>query len=120
MANNESQEQSRKAYKASKKGKKQTAAAEKAAETQTSEAAAEKQTRKQQKQARKQEKSSARPTKRRRVFPIWLRLIVVLLLAAGAMMIGLMVGYGVLGDGNPLDALRLETWQHIVNIVVGE
>lgn len=118
MANNESQEQSRKAYKASKKGKKQTAAAEAAAETQTSEAAMEKQTRKQQKQAQKEERSSTL-SKRRRVFPIWLRLIVVLLLAAKAMMIGLMVGYGVLGDGNPLDALRVETWQHIFNIVVG-
>lgn len=54
---------------------------------------------------------------RRRIFPIWLRLIVVFLLAIGALLVGLMIGYGLLGDGVPRDALKLETWQHIIDIV---
>ncbi|MGI8316633.1 DNA-directed RNA polymerase subunit beta [Halobacillus mangrovi] len=59
-----------------------------------------------------------RPRKaRRRILPIWLRIIIVLLLSALALVLGLMVGYGVLGDGKPTDALNWETWQHIWDIV---
>ncbi|KKE80437.1 MULTISPECIES: DNA-directed RNA polymerase subunit beta [Bacillaceae] len=54
----------------------------------------------------------------RRMFPIWLRIIVVLSLAAIALVVGLMVGYGVLGNGNLIDALKIETWQHLIDIVV--
>lgn len=28
-----------------------------------------------------------------------------------------MIGYGVLGDGRPLDALKPSTWQHIIDLV---
>ncbi|MDY0404585.1 DNA-directed RNA polymerase subunit beta [Virgibacillus sp. 179-BFC.A HS] len=55
-----------------------------------------------------------------RIFPIWARIIIVLLLAAAALVVGLMVGYGVIGDGKPFDALHKETWQHIIDIVVKE
>lgn len=54
---------------------------------------------------------------RRRVLPIWLRIILVLLFSAAALLIGLMVGYGVIGDGNPTDALEMDTWRHIWDIV---
>jgi hypothetical protein len=54
---------------------------------------------------------------RRRILPIWLRIIIVLVLSALALVLGLMVGYGVLGDGKPTDALNWETWQHIWDIV---
>ncbi|WP_226581377.1 DNA-directed RNA polymerase subunit beta [Halobacillus litoralis] len=71
------------------------------------------------------DKSSKKPERkenvskkgRRRILPIWLRIILVLLFSAIALLIGLMVGYGVLGDGNPTDALNLDTWKHIWNIV---
>ncbi|WP_085506236.1 DNA-directed RNA polymerase subunit beta [Thalassobacillus devorans] len=53
---------------------------------------------------------------RRRIFPIWLRLIVITILCVLALIVGLIVGYGVLGDGDPLDVLKLETWEHIWNI----
>ncbi|MDY0394203.1 DNA-directed RNA polymerase subunit beta [Virgibacillus halophilus] len=43
-----------------------------------------------------------------------------LVLAAAALVIGLMIGYGVIGNGNPFDALHKETWQHIVDIVKKE
>lgn len=77
------------------------------------------QTRKQQKAKQKMErKLNKRP--RRRIFPIWLRIIVIVLLAVSALAAGLVVGYGVLGDGNPSDALKMETWQHIIDIVKKE
>ncbi|MGP4077141.1 DNA-directed RNA polymerase subunit beta [Halobacillus sp. K22] len=52
-----------------------------------------------------------------RVLPIWLRIIIVLVLSILALLIGLMVGYGVIGDGNPMEALNWDTWQHIWDIV---
>lgn len=76
----------------------------------------EKQTRKLQKIKQKEEKRKAKKP-RGRIFPIWLRIIVVLLLSAIALIVGLMIGYGVVGDGVPEDALKKETWQHIIDIV---
>ncbi|WP_152656833.1 DNA-directed RNA polymerase subunit beta [Oceanobacillus sp. CFH 90083] len=67
------------------------------------------------KQRHKRKRKLSRP--RLRIFPIWLRIIVVSIFAAAAFIIGLMIGFAVLGDGSPLDVLRLETWQHIVDIV---
>src|SRR5699024_9475011 len=63
----------------------------------------------------KEEKKLLNPN--RRVIPIWLRLVIVLSLSALALVLGLMIGYGMLGDGAPLDALKKETWQHIIDIV---
>ncbi|MGX4670735.1 DNA-directed RNA polymerase subunit beta [Cerasibacillus sp. JNUCC 74] len=68
----------------------------------------------------KHQRQQAGTTKKRprlRIFPIWLRIIVVSLLCIIALVIGLMVGYGVIGDGTPIDALKKETWQHIIDIV---
>ncbi|CDQ18850.1 DNA-directed RNA polymerase subunit beta [Halobacillus karajensis] len=67
---------------------------------------------------RTQEKEKAPKKGRRRVLPIWLRIIFVLLFSVAALLIGLMVGYGVIGDGNPTNALKMDTWQHIWNIVM--
>ncbi|WP_028784079.1 DNA-directed RNA polymerase subunit beta [Thalassobacillus devorans] len=66
--------------------------------------------------ADKQVRSNKEKPPRRRIFPIWLRLIVITILCAVALIIGLMVGYSVLGDGQPLDVLKIETWEHIWNI----
>jgi Na+-transporting methylmalonyl-CoA/oxaloacetate decarboxylase beta subunit len=74
------------------------------------------QIKRQEKVKRKQERLQ-RKKPRRRIFPIWLRIIVVLLFSALALVAGLMVGYGIIGDGVPTDALKIETWQHIVDIV---
>lgn len=60
------------------------------------------------------------PAARVRVFPIWLRLLVLLALLLFALVAGVMIGFGILGDGTPLDALKVETWQHIIDIVVKE
>lgn len=63
----------------------------------------------------KRQKKLTRP--RLRVFPIWLRVVVVLILIVAALVIGLMVGFSVIGDGSPTDVLRGDTWQHIIDIV---
>ncbi|MEK3978735.1 DNA-directed RNA polymerase subunit beta [Psychrobacillus sp. FSL K6-2836] len=55
-----------------------------------------------------------------RMFPIWLRILLVILFFAGAAMAGLMVGYGVLGDGEPKDALKWDTYQHMIDIKDGK
>lgn len=72
-------------------------------------------TRKEQKAKQKAERKKSKP--RRRAFPIWLRIIVVLLLSAIALVIGAMVGYGIIGSGKPSDALEMDTWRHIFDIV---
>ncbi|TWT03539.1 DNA-directed RNA polymerase subunit beta [Planomicrobium sp. CPCC 101079] len=55
-----------------------------------------------------------------RLFPIWLRILMVLAIIAVAMVLGVMVGYGVIGDGEPSDALKWRTWQHIIDIMSGQ
>ena len=55
-----------------------------------------------------------------RMIPIWLRIILVVLLLAGVAIIGLRIGYGYMGDGNPNDVLKKETWLHIVDIIKGK
>jgi DNA-directed RNA polymerase subunit beta len=71
-----------------------------------------------QKQEQQEEKSI--PIWRRyriRLIPIWLRLIIVAILIMISTAVGAMVGYGVIGDGKPLDALKPSTWQHIIDVV---
>lgn len=55
-----------------------------------------------------------------RLFPIWLRIILIISLLVGAIAAGLMIGYGYIGDGTPKDILKLETWQHIIDIYSGK
>lgn len=71
----------------------------------------------------KRPKKATKKRKKReiiRIFPIWLRVIVILLLAAGALAAGLMFGYGVMGDGTATDIFKAETWRHIADIVSKE
>ncbi|QPC47689.1 DNA-directed RNA polymerase subunit beta [Mangrovibacillus cuniculi] len=55
-----------------------------------------------------------------RLFPIWLRVLLFLLLLLISIVSGVLIGYGVIGDGSPSDALSKETWQHIIDLVVKE
>ena len=75
--------------------------------------------RKAKKEARKKRpKREKRPI--RRIFPIWLRLIVIFLLAVFALIIGMVVGYTIIGDGtDPLEVLTFEFWQHVLDIIRG-
>lgn len=54
---------------------------------------------------------------RTRKFPIWLRIIVVLILLIISLLLGLIVGYAFFGDGDVVDALKIETYQHILDII---
>ncbi|WP_341962118.1 DNA-directed RNA polymerase subunit beta [Planococcus maritimus] len=54
-----------------------------------------------------------------RLFPIWLRILLVIALLVVMAALGAMIGYGVIGDGNAGDALKWETWQHILDIMRG-
>jgi len=74
------------------------------------------------KRRRSEEEQQSRKEKKlkRRLLPIWLRLIIIFALCFIALLAGAMVGYGFMGDGQPLDALKKETWQHIIDIVLKE
>lgn len=63
------------------------------------------------KQDKKQKKQ------RIRKFPIWLRLITVFVLIVISLVVGLIVGYSVFGDGNAIEVFQKSTWQHIFDIV---
>lgn len=69
------------------------------------------------KQKAKDEKLLNKRFIRVRMFPIWFRVLLFLALLAGSLALGLMVGYGVLGDGNPKDVFDKSTWQHIIDLV---
>ncbi|WP_249313075.1 DNA-directed RNA polymerase subunit beta [Lederbergia citrea] len=74
---------------------------------------------KKQKREQKVEKQAKIPKRIRiRLIPIWLRLFLIVILVAASLVAGLMVGYGVIGDGNPKDALKKTTWTHIIDLVV--
>lgn len=55
-----------------------------------------------------------------RLIPIWLRIILVLLLFLVAAVVGLNVGYSIIGDGASSGALKWDTWQHILDIMSGK
>ncbi|WPK12499.1 DNA-directed RNA polymerase subunit beta [Lysinibacillus louembei] len=55
-----------------------------------------------------------------RLIPIWLRIVLVLALLLCAAAGGVMFGYGFLGSGEPSDALKWSTWQHIFDIIEGK
>lgn len=71
---------------------------------------------KQQDQTNTEEKPK-RKSVRVRLFPIWLRIIVVLLLVMISALLGAAVGYGMIGDGEILDAFKTSTWTHILDLV---
>ncbi len=79
-----------------------------------------KETRQQKKEEQKMKKSERkRQRATHRIFPIWLRLIVVFVLIIAAVILGLVIGYSVLGDGEPLDVLTFELWERIIHIMTG-
>lgn len=55
-----------------------------------------------------------------RLIPIWLRVLLFLVGVIAAAVLGVMFGYGVIGDGKALDALKPETWQHIWKMIKGD
>src|SRR5699024_1962300 len=69
------------------------------------------------------ERKAARESKNttmRRIFPILLRFIVISCLFIVALLVGLVIGYSILGDGAPTDVFQKETWKHIIDLVKKE
>ncbi|SFM16123.1 DNA-directed RNA polymerase subunit beta [Gracilibacillus orientalis] len=56
----------------------------------------------------------------RRLIPIWAKVLIIVLLSLFALMVGLIIGFSILGDGSPLDVLKWGTWQHIIDFVKEE
>lgn len=52
-----------------------------------------------------------------RLIPIWLRLLIVTFLALISLTLGLLFGYGVIGDGKAIDILKTSTWGHLIDLV---
>ena len=71
---------------------------------------------------KEQDDAPSKPTRwvQIRIIPIWLRLIIVLVLAITAMLVGYNIGYSVIGDGSSDDTFSLSTWRHILDIINGK
>jgi cobalamin biosynthesis Mg chelatase CobN len=63
------------------------------------------------------EKKQKREKYRVRLIPIWFRLIIVIILLAISLVSGAMIGYGVVGNGDPMDVFHKSTWQHIHDVI---
>lgn len=78
-------------------------------------------TRAEKRKLKKQEKAEALLSGQKRIkirlFPIWLRILLVLFLLTVSIIAGAMIGYGVIGDGKPTDVFKKSTWIHIIDIV---
>jgi hypothetical protein len=57
---------------------------------------------------------------KKRRFPIWLRLLLFICGVIICFAVGTMIGYGVLGDGEPMNVFEKETWTHIIDLVEKE
>jgi Flp pilus assembly protein TadB len=75
--------------------------------------------RRQRRQRRQRRGNRENRVERIRLIPIWLRIVFVILLVGLSAIAGLIIGYGVIGKGVPTDALKIETWQHILDIING-
>lgn len=71
-------------------------------------------TRKEQKEKAKQDKKEKAHKKR---IPWWAMILLWIIIGCIALILGAVAGYGFLGDGEPLDALKYETWKHVIDLV---
>lgn len=54
-------------------------------------------------------------------FGSWImRILIVIVLVAAAAVLGALIGYSGIGDGNPMQVLNPETWTHIFDIMNGK
>lgn len=79
-----------------------------------------KKAKKSKKEQENNEESRQKVSVRVRLLPIWARVLLVLILMVVSTIAGLIVGYGVIGSGEPKDALEKTTWQHIIDLVEKE
>lgn len=66
-------------------------------------------------QTEPKERTERKRLSNHRRFPIWLRVIVVLVLAVVMLAIGAIIGYSVIGGGEWKDVFNIDTWRHITD-----
>ncbi|PYZ96296.1 hydroxymyristoyl-ACP dehydratase [Alteribacter lacisalsi] len=71
----------------------------------------------QEKARQNQEKKPKSKRGRVRLIPIWFRLILVVFLVGLSILLGAMVGYGIVGDGHPMDVFQRDTWNQIYELI---
>jgi hypothetical protein len=66
-------------------------------------------------------------SKRSRSIPSWLRTmfrstryLIIPVLCLAAIVVGLYIGYSVVGDGEGADVWKLETWKHLIDLVFAD
>lgn len=79
-------------------------------------------TREELKKVRAQEKEKLTMRERRekirvRLIPVWVKVTIVILLTVMSLLAGTVVGYGVIGNGKPSEALQKGTWTHILDMI---
>jgi hypothetical protein len=52
-----------------------------------------------------------------RLIPVWVKVAIVIFLTIASLLAGTVVGYGVIGNGKPSEALQKGTWTHIIDII---
>ncbi|GAF15413.1 hypothetical protein JCM19045_4778 [Bacillus sp. JCM 19045] len=85
-------------------------------------------TRAERRKAREAEEAEAKerenpPVKKQRIrlIPIWLRLIIITVLAGAALILGMVIGFGVVGDGeNMWDVLNPDLWYNLIDTIRGD
>ncbi|MGM0830715.1 MAG: DNA-directed RNA polymerase subunit beta [Bacillota bacterium] len=70
------------------------------------------------KKAKQKDESKPARWVRIRMLPIWLRILLFILLLAGSLVLGAVIGFAGIGDGKAADVFKAETWQHIIDIVM--
>jgi hypothetical protein len=63
------------------------------------------------------EENEARQKIKIRMLPIWLRLIIIAGLIILSVILGALVGYSVIGNGEAIDVFQKATWTHIYEII---
>lgn len=79
-------------------------------------------TREEMKKIRSEEKETITMNDRRkkirvRLIPVWVKVLIVVVLFFVSLSAGMVVGYGVIGNGKPSEALQKDTWVHILDII---
>lgn len=79
-------------------------------------------TREQMKKIRAQDRQPLTLRQRRkkvrvRLIPVWTKVTIVFLLLILSLLAGAVVGYGVIGNGDPSEALDTATWTHILDMI---
>ncbi|MFS0788412.1 DNA-directed RNA polymerase subunit beta [Shouchella sp. 1P09AA] len=92
-------------------------------ESQEVTSAVEKMTREERKRRQEEEQGNHEPYKRERIrlVPIWLRVIIVTILAGAALLLGLIIGFSVIGgQDNTWEVLTPELWYNIIDTIRGQ